>query len=364
MLKNHPYIKWILIALLSLGGVVIAFGFWLFSLIPDDEDRSLLKTTKPEDLSYLASGTKEKRGKILAVVSSHERMGPENKKAGYELTELARPYYVFQANGFEVDVASPLGGTPPKKLDGDDMGKYDYAFLNDFVAQQKVNQSIAMKDVKADEYDAVYFVGGKGAMFDFPENGYIQAIVSKFFQEGKVIGAVCHGPAALINVTDDEGRSILDGKEVSCFTNDEELLLLPNAKEIFGFLLEDKLVERGGHFTKSPVYLQQISHDGNLITGQNPWSVWALAEAMVRQLGYEPVTRPITAQENAIRLLSIYESQGRATAAVWLTSLLSDAEREIDRNLLTMHIVVAAMQWDLLKSVDILRLLAAAKPNR
>src|SRR5690606_7203536 len=108
---------------------------------------------------------------------------------GYELTELSRAYYVFQANGFVVDIASPLGGKPPVVIDDDDMGVFDYAFLNDSIAQKKANNTIAMQAVNADEYAAIYFVGGKGAMYDFPQNKYIQSIVRDFYESGKVIGA-------------------------------------------------------------------------------------------------------------------------------------------------------------------------------
>ena len=101
---------------------------------------------------------------ILAVVTSTDVMGASGKTTGYELTELARAYYVFEANGFEVDIASPLGGQPPVVIDGDDMKQFDFAFLNDPVAQNKVSHSIAVADVDPQDYEAVYFVGGKGAM--------------------------------------------------------------------------------------------------------------------------------------------------------------------------------------------------------
>jgi len=344
--------------------LLVAFVFWLRSLIPANANPKDLTISKPQDLVYLSQGVKEHRGKILAVVTSIDIMGTSGKDTGYELTELARAYYVFKANGFEVDIASPKGGKPPVVLDDDDMGKFDYAFLNDTVAQKKVDNSIALADVDRSQYQAVYFVGGKGAMFDFPENPAIKSIVSDYYQEGKVVGAVCHGPAALVNVTLDDGSALLANKTVASFTNDEELLLIPDAKEVFPFLLQDKLTEQGANFDAGHVYLDNMVQDGNLVTGQNPWSVWSVAEAMIEQLGYHPVKRQITAEENTISILTTYEDQGIQQAKAKIASMLSNRannkDQSFDRILLAVHSIVYAMQWEVGKSIDMLRLLSFA----
>ena len=345
---------------MSLIILLIAFVFWLRSLIPADSFQKDLSISKPQDLVYLSQGVKERRGKILAVVTSTEIMGESGKDTGFELTELARAYYVFQANGFEVDIASPKGGKPPVVLDDDDMGLFDYAFLNDSVAQHKVDNSIALADVDKNNYQAVYFVGGKGAMFDFPENAAIKSLVSDYYQSGKVIGAVCHGPAALVNVTLADGSPLLANKTVSSFTNAEELLLIPDAKEVFPFLLQNKLIEQGAKFDAGYVYLENMVQDGNLVTGQNPWSVWSVAEAMIEQLGYLPVKRKITAEENTINILITYEDQGIQQAKSKITSMLANEKQSIDRILFAMHTIVYAMQWELGKSIDMLRLLSFA----
>ncbi len=360
MLKKHPLIKKILISTLTLITLLIAFIYWFFSLLPSNLNYTELKKTQPQDLTYLKQGVKESRGKILAVVTSTDVMGASGKDTGYELTELARAYYVFQANGFEVDVASPKGGTPPVVIDADDMGKFDYAFLNDDVAQDKVINSIPLVQVDQSQYQAVYFVGGKGAMFDFPENKAIKSIVSDYYQSGKVVGAVCHGPAALVNVTLDDGSSLLANKTVTSFTNEEELLLIPDAKEIFPFLLQNKLVEQGASFDAGHVYLEQFVQDGKLITGQNPWSVWVVAESMIEQLGYVPVNRQITAEENTISILKTLEDKGYPQAKAQIKSMLSNPEQQVDRILLAMHSIVSVMQFDLGKSYDLLGLLALA----
>ncbi len=119
--------------------ILITFGWWFMSLIPPIDKN--ITETQAKDLSYITENIPNKRGKILAVVTSAKTMGNTDKSTGYELTELSRAYYVFEANGFEVDVASPLGGTPEVILDDDDMGAYDYAFLNDTIAQHKVKNT-------------------------------------------------------------------------------------------------------------------------------------------------------------------------------------------------------------------------------
>jgi len=360
MLNKYPKIKVSLISLLSLTIILVAFVFWLRSLFPSTTNQIDLKLTQPQDLIYLSQGVEDIRGKILAVVTSTDIMGATGKDTGYELTELARAYYVFKANGFDVDIASPKGGKPPVVIDDDDMGKFDFAFLNDKFAQYKVDNSLAIADVDKSQYQAVYFVGGKGAMFDFPENAAIKSIVSDYYQSGKVVGAVCHGPAALVNVTLDDGSALLANKTVASFTNDEELLLIPDAKEVFPFLLQNKLTEQGANFDAGPVYLGNLVQDGNLVTGQNPWSVWLVAEAMIKQLGYLPVKRQITAEENTISILTIYEDDGIVKAKEKITVLLSNQEQSFDRILLAVHSIVYAMQWEVGKSIDMLRLLSFA----
>ncbi|MDN5202535.1 type 1 glutamine amidotransferase domain-containing protein [Fulvivirgaceae bacterium BMA10] len=361
MSKKRKFIKWILISFISLIVLVVGFGFWFMSLISGETTKDNLQATSPRDLPYLTEDLKPFRGKILAVVTSTDVMGDSNKKTGYELTELSRAYYVFQANGFKVDVASPLGGEPPVIIDGDDMSVFDYAFLNDSAAQHKTKHTLALEDTNPDDYQAVYFVGGKGAMFDFPQNTKIQSIVRSYYQSEKVIGAVCHGPAALVNVTLDDGSPLLANKTVSSFTNDEELFLIPDAETIFPFLLQDKLTEKGARFNDGLLYLENVSHDGNLITGQNPWSTWTLAETMVQQLGYVPKERKKTPEENTVHVLSVYERQGYVQTKREIKDLYVREQKDLDRVLLAMHSIVAAMQWKIGKSIDLIRLMAYVK---
>jgi putative intracellular protease/amidase len=349
-------LKKILLTIGVLVTIILASGYWLFSLIPS-QNYDALKASKAINIPYITNGVTQHRGKILAVVTSAKTMGESGKKTGYELTELARAYWVFKANGFDVDIASPQGGEPPVVIDGDDMGIFDYAFLNDEEAQTKANNTLLIDDINADDYQAVYFVGGKGAMFDFPENSAIQHLIKTLYQNDKVVAAVCHGPAALVNVKLDNGEMLVANKKISSFTNDEELFLIPNASEIFPFLLQDKLTQQGAKVELGVTYLEQVSQDGKLLTGQNPWSVWPLAENIITALGYKPIPRILTPEEQSINLLMTYENNG-----------YDSAKQSIDTNkisylntLIVMHGVVAFMKWEILKGLELLMLAQALK---
>ena len=324
---------------------------WLKNLLPEKAHFQAIRQTQTQDLTYVTTDIPEYRGKILAVVTSIDTMG-DNKPTGYEHTELARAYYVFVANGFEVDIASPKGGRPPVVFDDEDMGAYDYAFLNDEAIQAKVNESIPLANVNPNDYEAVYFVGGKGTMFDFPDNKDIQRIAKSLYQNNKVVSAVCHGPAALVNVILDNGENLLKNKYVSAFTNEEELTLIPDAGEIFPFLLQDKLIEQGVKFQAGLNYLEQVSQDGKLITGQNPWSVWRMAELVVAELGYQPKLRIRTPEEHAVDVLATYRTHGFEAAR----ELIREQPHAIQKILLVMHGAMAIMQFEISAGIDILTL--------
>lgn len=345
-------LKKILIILAILIASVFAAGKWFFSLLPDASHYEAVKTAEVKDIPYLNQTRPENRGKILAVVTSVDQMGASGKSTGYELTELARAYWVFKANGFEVDIASPLGGDAPKVLDGDDMGVFDYAFLNDSSVQQQLENTLRIDDINPLDYQAVYFVGGKGTMFDFPGHKAIKSLVRDLYEAGRIIAAVCHGPAALLNVQLSDGSWLIADKKVSSFTNSEELFLIPEAREIFPFLLESKLVEQGANFIAGADYLELVVRDGQIISGQNPWSVWTLAEATVEALGYEPVARVRTAEEHAVDLLAVYEQQGYQAAI----DRLSQPAKNYERVLVLMHGVLAFMKFELIKGWDMLML--------
>ena len=361
MFKKYRILKWSALIITSLILVLVVFGWWFMNLLPVPDQHVDLSLTQVKDIPYLSENIVPNRGKILAVVTSTDMMGASGKSTGYELTELSRAYYVFQANGYEVDVASPKGGQPPLVIDDDDMGIYDFAFLNDSIAQYKTTHTIAMNDVVAEDYQAVFFVGGKGAMWDFPENKAIQSLVREYYESGKVIGAVCHGPAALVNVTLDNGRPLIENKKVSGFTNKEELLLISDAETVFPFLLQDKLSAQGAQFNEGAMYLENVSHDNNLVTGQNPWSTWKLAETMITQLGHTPKYRQITGEENAVRVLEVFETHGSRKARELIDELSAAKDKPIARELIAIHSIMAAMNGQPGKFVSLVSLTSYAK---
>ncbi|RMA82649.1 type 1 glutamine amidotransferase domain-containing protein [Umboniibacter marinipuniceus] len=339
-----------------IGLLIAAAIFWLFSFIPESGMKQL-EESQAHEIPYLMSATGDTNGRILAVVTSVDKMGESGKKTGYELTELARAYWVFNVNGFEVDIASTQGGDAPKILDLDDMGRYDYAFLNHPEVQLQLANTLLIDELNPADYDAVYFVGGKGAMFDFVDNAAIKSFIAQMDSEGGIISAVCHGPAALLNVVTAEGENLLRGTQVTAFSNSEEIFLIPDAEQIFGFLLEDGMTAQGASFSAADNYLNRVVVDGNVITGQNPWSVWTLAEEVVRSLGVDPVERPVTAEERSVDLLAILQEQGYSAAK----ASIEENEYEYQSLLILMHAIIAAMELDLVSTVKLMLLAEASK---
>lgn len=333
---------------------------WFISLL-GDELKTDYSQQQPQDIRYIAEGLKENRGRILAVLTSEDILGASGKSTGYELTELARAYYVFQTNGFTVDVASIEGGEPSMVIDSDDMGKFDYAFLNDEKTMYKVKNSFAIESANLANYDAIYFVGGKGAMFDFSSDASIKGAVSYFWLRNKVIAAVCHGPAAFVDVVSATGEYFLENKQVSAFTNSEELFLIPNANNIFPFLLETKLSEQGATFIAGEDYLNQVSVNDNLITGQNPWSVWEVAEETIKALGYEPLPRVKTPEENSIQILKIFITQGHEHALRLINEINKNPSTKISQLTIVTHAIVAGFKGELYNSSQLLMLLNAVE---
>mgnify|MGYP003339986911 CR=1 FL=1 len=193
---------WKKIGLSVLGFVAIgaaSFG-WFYSLIDKSAALHNLEASTPQDVAYLQERVSEDRGRVLMVVTSETRLGDTGKTTGYEHTELARAYYVFTTNGFEVDIASPRGGEPRAIIDDEDMGAVDFAFLNDPIAMSKARNTLPIDSIDSADYEGLFFVGGKGTMWDFPDNAAMQQLVSDHAMRGKSVGAGCHGPAALVNV--------------------------------------------------------------------------------------------------------------------------------------------------------------------
>lgn len=305
---------------------------------------------KPGQLDLLQRPVTERRGKILAIVTSTPHAGGGKINAGLELTELSRAYYVFKANGYDVEIASPQGGLPPVNID-EDLIEADFAFINDPEAQRLLGSTARLADVDASQFQAVYVVGGKGVMFDLAEAGPAQRIIAAVYDRGGVIGAVCHGPVALLATRLADGRPLLEGKKVTGFANEEEEFIIPDARKVFPFLLEDGLRKAAGHYREGPIYLDHTITDGRLVTGQNPWSTWSVAESMIRALGHDPIARPITREEKAMAVLKTFESDGFEAAQA-----LANRLGAIDKRLVLTHAMIAAMQGEISRAFVLERL--------
>ncbi|TQV89767.1 type 1 glutamine amidotransferase domain-containing protein [Aliikangiella coralliicola] len=240
--------------------------------------------------------------KVLVVVSGYG-VDEGETQPGFEFDEFAKAYLVFKANGIDVDVASPNGG----KVVADKYNpekEYNSRVVVDSVAMKKLSNTLSTQSVKASDYDGVFIVGGKGAMFDLPKDSALQKIIATVYENNGSISAVCHGPAALTDVKLSDGTYLVSGKSVNGFTNVEEKAFGKKWLPKFEFLLEDRLKERGAKFESSAMMLKHVAEDERLITGQNPFSTAATAEALVRSLGVKPVKREMFKDDRTIELVA------------------------------------------------------------
>jgi putative intracellular protease/amidase len=221
--------------------------------------------------------------KLLIALTSHAQLGTTGRQTGFYLSELTHALEVFEAAEVEIDLASPKGGKPP--MDGVDRADpANQRFLDDASWQERLANTQRLSDVDSAEYDAVYVPGGHGTMFDLPEDGALQSLLANVYEEGGVVSAVCHGPAALVNVKLDDGRYLVAGREVAAFTNEEEAEV--KLSEAVPFLLESKLVERGATFISAPKFQAHVAVSDRLVTGQNPASARDVAVETLRLLGH------------------------------------------------------------------------------
>jgi len=251
-------------------------------------------------LSPMAGTSDQPR--VLMVVSSYgEEQG--EKLPGFEFDELAKAYLVFKANGLKIDIASPKGGA----VEADKYNPekhYNQQFLSDSVATDALKNTLSTKTIKPEDYAAVFVVGGKGAMFDLPKDNALQRVIASIYENDGTVSAVCHGPAALVDVKLSDGSFLVNGKAINSFTNAEEKTFGKKWMPHFDFMLEDKLKERGAKFEHAPMMLTHVANDRRVITGQNPFSTTATAEAVVRSLGITPVPLAPHKDEATIQLIS------------------------------------------------------------
>ena len=223
--------------------------------------------------------------KILMVLTSHDQLGDTGKKTGFWLEEFASPYYVFKDAGADITVVSPKGGQPPLDPVSDAPDAQTDAtrrFKSDAAAQSVLAHTGKLAAVSSKNFDAVFYPGGHGPLWDLAENADSVKLIESMAGEGKTVAAVCHAPGVLRLAKAANGSPLVKGKKVTGFTNTEEAAV--NLTDIVPFLVEDMLVENGGVYSKAADWQPYVVTDGKLITGQNPASSGAAAHAVLNQL--------------------------------------------------------------------------------
>ena len=224
--------------------------------------------------------------KILMVLTSHDRLGDTGHKTGFWLEEFAAPYYVCKDAGAAITLASPAGGQPPLDPKSDEPDAQTPAterFHQDVEAQQQLAATLPLAQVDAADFDAVFYPGGHGPLWDLANDAASIALIEAFVRADKPIGLVCHAPGALIKVRADDGQPLIAGRKVTGFTNSEEAAVGLTA--VVPFLIEDEFKRLGGLYEKGPDWRPLIITDGRLVTGQNPASSEGVAQALLQQLG-------------------------------------------------------------------------------
>ena len=216
---------------------------------------------------------------VLFVLTNTPQIGPNNRPTGYFFSEVAHPYEVFDHAGIAIEYASPLGGTPPE--DGfDETDPAQQAFRHS-KAIRRMARSRKLSEVDVLDYDAVFFPGGLGPMVDIAVDPEVKRVVARAWEAGKIVAAVCHGPAAFLGVTLADGTPLIRNRKLTSFSNEEEA---GYAQADVPFLLEDALRAEGADYSATAVWQSQVVVDGRLFTGQNPASAGPLAQAIVTAL--------------------------------------------------------------------------------
>lgn len=223
--------------------------------------------------------------KILMVLTSHDKMGDTGHKTGFWLEEFTAPYYVFADAGCDITLASPAGGQPPVDPNSDaEDAQTDTTrrFKEDASAQDKLRHTVVLDSVRAADYDAIFYPGGHGPLWDLTQNADSIRLIQEFLLQDKPVGAVCHAPAVLLKTQYPDGTPVLEGIKVTGFTNSEEEAV--GLTQVVPFLLEDELKKRGGNYQRTGDFKPFYVRDGWVITGQNPASSETTARALLRAL--------------------------------------------------------------------------------
>ncbi|HUB81652.1 MAG TPA: type 1 glutamine amidotransferase domain-containing protein [Bryobacteraceae bacterium] len=225
--------------------------------------------------------------KILMVLTSHDRLGDTGRKTGFWLEEFAAPYFVFRDAGVELTLASPKGGQPPIDPKSDLPENQTPAmkrFKQDEEAQKRLSQTLKLSEMKSEDFDSIFYVGGHGPMWDLADNPDSIALIESFYNSGKPVAAVCHSPAVFHRVMY-RGELLVKGKRVTGFTNGEEAAV--GLSKVVPFLVEDELKRAGGLYQKAADWAPFALVDSRIVTGQNPASSTAAAKALMEVLTTE-----------------------------------------------------------------------------
>jgi len=223
--------------------------------------------------------------KVLFVLTSHDELGDTGKKTGFWIEEFAAPYYTLIDNGVEITIASPKGGQPPIDPKSDEPAASTPAterFKKDLETQQKLAHTIMLSVVKETDYDAIFYPGGHGPLWDLSSDKDSINLIEAFYRNNKPVAAVCHAPAVFRYTKNTLGQPLVDGKKVTGFTNEEEDAV--QLTSIVPFLVEDMLKQNGGEYSKVANWQPYAVQDGLLITGQNPASSELVAEKLLQLL--------------------------------------------------------------------------------
>jgi putative intracellular protease/amidase len=226
--------------------------------------------------------TEETVMKVLMVITSHDQLGNTGRKTGFWLEELAAPYYVFKDAGVEITLASPKGGRPPidpKSNEPDNRTELTVRFEKDAAAEAQLDKTLRLDSVRQDDFDTLFYPGGHGPMWDLAEDKNSIKLIESFIASGKTIGIVCHSTGALRHVKTPDGKPLVQGKEVTGFTNGEEEEI--GLTKIVPFLVEDEMLKLGAVFSKIANWGVHVVSDGLLITGQNPHSSGPAAKTLL-----------------------------------------------------------------------------------
>ncbi|ADF52512.1 MAG: type 1 glutamine amidotransferase domain-containing protein [Zunongwangia sp.] len=223
--------------------------------------------------------------KVLFVLTSHEDLGETGEKTGFWIEEFAAPYYLLKDKGFEITLASPKGGQPPidpNSKTEDAQTPATERFENDKETQKVLANTVKLENVKQEDFDAIFYPGGHGPLWDLAEDKHSIALIEDFYNHNKPVAAVCHAPGVFKHTKNNEGNYLVKGKKVTGFTNEEEEAV--QLMNVVPFLVEDMLKKNGAIYSKKENWTPYAVEDGLLITGQNPASSELVAELLVKKL--------------------------------------------------------------------------------